>query len=222
MCTDMGPRSRVRPLDRISTVCTRQSQRAASGQGSWGANRACAPVVMDVHCCVSESCCEEVRINWTTRDRVLASRPHRPLSAACPQVALDRFDLFHAHLFLPHGSGNGSGGGSSRALGLLFHAAEYPARCAAFPYHLGYCQANSTLEYEEKAMDLRNIVYYQARALPEPALAHSVRGWHSCSSAVGTPKTTQKWCSAAALTPASAVCSSSVGSGMAPSGIASA
>ena len=95
-----------------------------------------------------------------TRNRALASRRHRPLPAACPQVALNRFDLFHAHLFLPHGSG----GGGSAALGLLFHAAEYPARCAAFPYHLGYCQANSTLEYKEKAMDLRNIVYYQARA----------------------------------------------------------
>ena len=91
-------------------------------------------------------------------------RRHRPVPAACLQVALDRFDLFHGHLFLPHS--NGSGG--SKTLGLLFHAAEYPARCAAFPYHLGYCQANSTLEYEERAMDLRNIVYYQVCIFQKP------------------------------------------------------
>jgi hypothetical protein len=70
------------------------------------------------------------------------------------QVTLDRFDLFHAHLFQPHAGGS---------LGLLFHAAEYPARSPAFPYHLGYCQVNSTLAYEERSMDMRNIVFYRAR-----------------------------------------------------------
>ena len=79
--------------------------------------------------------------------------------SSMPQVALDRFDLFHAHLFLRHGASGGS-------LGLLFHAAEYPALCPAFPYDLGYCQANSTLEYAERAMDLRNLIYYEVRLDP--------------------------------------------------------
>jgi hypothetical protein len=65
-------------------------------------------------------------------------------------VQLSPYDLHHAHVFLAHqdqggagaGSGHGAGSGAAR-LGLLFHAAEYPAWDAgAFPYHLGYCQVS--------------------------------------------------------------------------------
>ena len=83
------------------------------------------------------------------------------------QIRLNRFDLFHAHLFQPH---------DRQGLGLLFHAAEYPARSAAFPVHLGYCQANSTLAYAEDAMDLRNIIYYQA-CLSIPVRLGGARSW---------------------------------------------
>ena len=84
------------------------------------------------------------------------------------QIRLNRFDLFHAHLFQPH---------DRQGLGLLFHAAEYPARSAAFPVHLGYCQANSTLAYAEGAMDLRNIVYFQVCLRTSCGfVARSVRG----------------------------------------------
>jgi len=122
-----------------------------------GVHRGPFPTGYGVHYLILRSQVRTTR-SRTTHYHAPASRLHRPLPAVCLQVELDRFDLFHSHLFLSHG-----GGGGSKSLGLLFHAAEYPARCAAFPYHLGYCQANSTLEYEERAMDLRNIVYYQAR-----------------------------------------------------------
>ena len=72
------------------------------------------------------------------------------------QVALSRFDLFHAHVFQPHGH---------QGLGLLFHAAEYPAYSPEFDVHLGYCQTNSTVAYEEVRMDQRNIIYYEVRML---------------------------------------------------------
>lgn len=70
------------------------------------------------------------------------------------QVGLERFDLFHAHLFQPY---DGEG------LGLLFHAAEYPAISTEFPVNLGYCQINSTVQYEQWSMDHRNIIYYEVR-----------------------------------------------------------
>ena len=68
------------------------------------------------------------------------------------QIDLNRFDLFHAHLFRPHGH---------PGLGLLFHAAEYPARSPDFAVNLGYCQTNSTLAYTDVRMDRRNIIYYE-------------------------------------------------------------
>jgi hypothetical protein len=68
-----------------------------------------------------------------------------------PQVHLNRFDLFHAHLFEAH---------DAREVGLLFHASEYPAmERARFPTNLGYCQVGSSLRWEERAMDLRNLVW---------------------------------------------------------------
>ena len=53
-------------------------------------------------------------------------------------LALDRFDLFHAHLIVLHGPGR---------LGALFHAREYPAGVhegGHFPFDLGFCHAGST------------------------------------------------------------------------------
>ncbi|KAK9796273.1 hypothetical protein WJX73_001601 [Symbiochloris irregularis] len=77
----------------------------------------------------------------------------RTTAAGIPQVLLNRFDLYHAHLFQasrpPH------------SLGLLFHAMEYPALGPDWPVNLGYCQVDSTLQYHSRAMDLRNWLWYQ-------------------------------------------------------------
>ncbi|KAF6142614.1 hypothetical protein GIB67_015100 [Kingdonia uniflora] len=71
-------------------------------------------------------------------------------------VSLDRYDLFHGHLFLATDSGR---------LGILFtnfgrfHAKEYPAYDKdVFPYNMGYCQIGSNLAYDD-AMNLRNILW---------------------------------------------------------------
>jgi hypothetical protein len=90
-------------------------------------------------------------------------------AAGAPRVglplSLSRFDLFHGHLFAARG-----------CVGLLLHAREYPRRAPpAFDVHLGHCQAGSTLEWDEREMALRNILYVVpvgdgGRALP-PALA---------------------------------------------------
>lgn len=67
------------------------------------------------------------------------------------QVALDRYDLHHAHLFLSH---------RHRRLGLLFHSKEYPAHHPdLFPVHLGNCQRRSALAFNEREMDFRNILW---------------------------------------------------------------
>lgn len=66
---------------------------------------------------------------------------------------MNRFDLFHAHLFCTR---------DSQQLGLLFHAKEYPAyNIKEFPINLGYCQRNSKLMYDERAMDFRNMLWFQ-------------------------------------------------------------
>ena len=72
------------------------------------------------------------------------------VKVAVVQVTLDRFDLFHAHFFYS----------KEDKLGLLFHAAEFPAHCDAFPYFLGFCQQGSTLQYKEARMDFRNYMWY--------------------------------------------------------------
>ncbi|KAI5079594.1 hypothetical protein GOP47_0005073 [Adiantum capillus-veneris] len=76
------------------------------------------------------------------------------ISALAPSVgfnvSLDRFDLFHGHLFLANTTGR---------LGILFHAREYPAFDEkTFPVHLGYCQVGSPLPYDD-SMNLRNILW---------------------------------------------------------------
>uniref|UniRef100_A0A0D9X2T8 Uncharacterized protein n=1 Tax=Leersia perrieri TaxID=77586 RepID=A0A0D9X2T8_9ORYZ len=68
-------------------------------------------------------------------------------------VSLSRYDFFHGHLFLAYGTGR---------LGILldrFHAKEYPAfDKKLFPYNLGYCQAESNVEYDD-SINLRNILW---------------------------------------------------------------
>lgn len=76
------------------------------------------------------------------------------ISALAPSVgfnvSLNRFDLFHGHLFLANDTGR---------LGILFHAREYPAFDEkTFPVHLGYCQVGSPLPYDD-SMNLRNILW---------------------------------------------------------------
>lgn len=69
------------------------------------------------------------------------------------QIFLDRFDLFHAHLFIAGDIG----------AGLLFHAAEYPALAPDFKFNLGFCQQDSSLQYSEAKMSWRNLVFMKAR-----------------------------------------------------------
>ncbi len=72
-------------------------------------------------------------------------------------MELNRFDLFHAHLFYTK---------KTRSLGLLFHSKEYPAYDQQkFPINLGYCQQDSYLKYDETAMNLRNMLWFQVSVL---------------------------------------------------------
>lgn len=65
-------------------------------------------------------------------------------------VSLNRYDLFHGHLFLASETGR---------LGILFHAKEYPAfNKELFPYYLGYCQEGSSVPYDD-SMNLRNVLW---------------------------------------------------------------
>jgi hypothetical protein len=53
---------------------------------------------------------------------------------------------------------------SSCRIGVLFHASEYPAfNESSFPFMLGHCQAGSSCRYNPRAMDLRNILWWQVR-----------------------------------------------------------
>lgn len=71
-------------------------------------------------------------------------------SSAGFNVSLNRYDLFHGHLFLATNTGR---------LGILFHAKEYPAyNKETFPFHLGYCQTGSFVAYDN-SMNLRNILW---------------------------------------------------------------
>ena len=100
-------------------------------------------------------------------------------AAGLPPVALNRWDLFHAHLFWAAsaapaasakaaaaaarrgGSRRGGGGGAATPghLGLLFHCAEYPARSPpAFDVDLGWCQRGSPLAWDAASADARNVV----------------------------------------------------------------
>ena len=82
----------------------------------------------------------------------MAQVPGAAALAGLPQVQLCRYDLHHGHLFWSPAAGG--------QLGLLLHCKEYPAACAErFPVHLGRCQDGSSLDFDEAAMDARNLVW---------------------------------------------------------------
>ncbi|KNE59143.1 hypothetical protein AMAG_03478 [Allomyces macrogynus ATCC 38327] len=78
--------------------------------------------------------------------------------AARTNLTLSRFDLWHAHLFVhrpcsrasvpdPERAVASRAADAAPAVGLLFHAMEYPALDETrFPVPLGWCQQNSTLD----------------------------------------------------------------------------
>jgi len=73
-------------------------------------------------------------------------------TSSCPPPSLSRHDLFHGHVFVSKAGG----------VGILMHAAECPRYDPwGFPLDLGYCQRDSRLEFNPRAMDLRNIVFYE-------------------------------------------------------------
>ncbi|XP_010269526.1 PREDICTED: uncharacterized protein LOC104606154 isoform X1 [Nelumbo nucifera] len=77
-------------------------------------------------------------------------------------VSLDRYDLFHGHLFLATDTGR---------LGILFHAKEYPAYdTEVFPYNMGYCQIGSNVAYDD-SINLRNILWLA------PLPSNSTKAW---------------------------------------------
>lgn len=107
----------------------------------------------------AESRCSIAGARWGRRfasrpiNRFLASLfeelPEALAGAGLQKVDLSRFDLHHAHVFA-----------TNDALGLLFHACEYPAYCDQhFPVNLGFCQAGSTVAYAIERMRWRNIVW---------------------------------------------------------------
>ena len=97
-----------------------------------------------------------------------------------PPVALSRFDLFHVHFFLAgleplllpveeeeeREDKNEKDRRRKKknknfisTLGLLFHAAEYPAPGPVeFPHALGWCQRGSDLRWSERAAEWRTLV----------------------------------------------------------------
>lgn len=79
---------------------------------------------------------------------------------------LNRFDLFHGHLWTGTTSLRGGGDSSSTSepsspvVGLLMHALEYPAYDEdSFPYNLGHCQRGSTLSFDPQLATRRNILW---------------------------------------------------------------
>uniref|UniRef100_A0A5B6YGC5 Uncharacterized protein n=1 Tax=Davidia involucrata TaxID=16924 RepID=A0A5B6YGC5_DAVIN len=77
-------------------------------------------------------------------------------------ISLNRYDLFHGHIFLALDSGR---------LGILFHAKEYPAyEKEVFPYNMGYCQRGSNVTYDD-SMNLRNILWLA------PLPSNSTKAW---------------------------------------------
>ncbi|XP_044499517.1 uncharacterized protein LOC123220954 [Mangifera indica] len=88
---------------------------------------------------------------------IVARAPDAGLS-----VSLNRYDLFHGHLFIAT---------ETRRLGILFHAREYPAYDKErFPYNMGYCQKGSNVTYDD-SMNLRNILWLA------PLPSNSAKGW---------------------------------------------
>ncbi|KAI9149858.1 hypothetical protein H9P43_010037 [Blastocladiella emersonii ATCC 22665] len=74
-------------------------------------------------------------------------------------LTLSPYDLWHAHLMVRRPCRDPALAGTT-TVALVFHALEYPKLDAdAFPYPLGFCQANSTVVYSPRAMAQRNAVW---------------------------------------------------------------
>lgn len=68
-------------------------------------------------------------------------------------ATLNRFDLFHAHVFTTCER-------DSPRVGILFHAKEYPAYDEhEFSVNLGRCQVGSSLKFQEEEFQSRNILW---------------------------------------------------------------
>ena len=110
---------------------------------------------------------------------LLVGRTHKVENALCDrpcpsvQVALSRFDLFHAHLFCER---------TSNQLGMLFHTHEYPAMGPDFKIDLGYCQRGSNLEFNAHAMDFRNLLWFGVR-----------QSYSVCTAGFETPLASGRW-----------------------------
>ncbi|KAL0033494.1 hypothetical protein WJX77_012129 [Trebouxia sp. C0004] len=137
-------------------------------------------IVPDVECAAECNCSLAAqptarRFLYPQLNRFLADVfegiPTGTQSSGLPKVELNRFDLFHAHLFYTK---------KAQSLGLLFHSKEYPAYDQQkFPINLGYCQQDSYLGYDETAMNLRNMLWFQGRLCaldvgPESVLHHDL------------------------------------------------
>lgn len=90
------------------------------------------------------------------------------LAASLSPPGLNRFDLFHGHVFAVDGeSADGclNDRQTTGGLGILFHAREYPAQNNdTWRHNLGFCQHGSPMKFDARKMDLRNIVYFRRRA----------------------------------------------------------
>lgn len=72
-------------------------------------------------------------------------------------ATLNRFDLFHGHVFTTR---EGDSGDNSQRVGILFHAKEYPAYDEhEFSVNLGRCQVGSSLKFQEEEFQSRNILW---------------------------------------------------------------
>ena len=76
---------------------------------------------------------------------------------------LNRWDLFHGHLFVAReldDDDGGGGGGGGGVVGVLMHAKEYPAfDDAAFPIDLGFCQRSSPVKHVDAIAARRNLLF---------------------------------------------------------------
>ncbi|KNE57965.1 hypothetical protein AMAG_04796 [Allomyces macrogynus ATCC 38327] len=110
--------------------------------------------------------------------------------AARTNLTLSRFDLWHAHLFVHRPCGRASvpnpaitvasrAADTAPAVGLLFHAMEYPALDERkFPVPLGWCQHNSTVTYMPSMMARRNVLWLLA-PVARPGGAHGELELHA-------------------------------------------
>ncbi|KAI8998098.1 hypothetical protein BC832DRAFT_566181 [Gaertneriomyces semiglobifer] len=73
-------------------------------------------------------------------------------------IQLNRFDLWHGHLFAND---------EANLVGVLFHSKEYPAVSEEFPYSLGWCQANSTVPFSDAVMARRNLLWTYSNETPK-------------------------------------------------------